>query len=144
MTVEAIAAVLGGTKIIKSAPKTTADLVVLTRKGLPATTLSELAGDLKVDRKALGRVLGIPERTWMRRTASGGRLTVAESDRTLRFARVIAFAIDVLGTAETAYLVASLTASTAKPASKQTFTLALGRCDRCSARVQLNLLRTKV
>jgi putative toxin-antitoxin system antitoxin component (TIGR02293 family) len=102
MTVEAITEVLGGSKVIKAAPKTTADLVALTRKGLPASALSALAGDLNMDRKAIGRVLGIPERTWMRRTASGARLTVAESDRTLRFARVLAFAIDVLGTAENA------------------------------------------
>lgn len=102
MTVEAIAEVLGGVDAIQSAPKTTADLITLTREGLPVKALAALTKELNIDRKSVGRILGIPTRTWMRRTASGARLTAAESDRTLRFARVLAFAVDVLGDAANA------------------------------------------
>ena len=97
MTVEAIAHALGGTKVIKARPKTATDLVALTRRGLPAEVLASLVQDLKIDRKAVARVIGIPERTWIRRATTGTRLTPMESDRAVRFARVLALTIDTLG-----------------------------------------------
>ena len=97
MTVEAITEALGGAKVIKARPKTANDLVALTRRGLPAGVLASMVQELKIDRKEVARVVGIPERTWIRRTTSGARLTAAESDRTVRFARVLALTIDTLG-----------------------------------------------
>jgi putative toxin-antitoxin system antitoxin component (TIGR02293 family) len=97
MTVAAIAEVLGGSKAIKADVRTAADLVELTRQGIPAGVLPAMVKELSMDRKMVARVVGIPERTWIRRTSSGSRLTPAESDRTIRFARILALAVDTLG-----------------------------------------------
>jgi putative toxin-antitoxin system antitoxin component (TIGR02293 family) len=97
MTVESIAEVMGGHRAIKVRIKTASDLVALTRQGLPAGVLPAMVKDLAMDRKMVARAVGIPERTWIRRTSAGGRLTPTESDRTVRFARVLALAVDTLG-----------------------------------------------
>jgi putative toxin-antitoxin system antitoxin component (TIGR02293 family) len=97
MTVEAIAEALGGQKMIKAKIRTSADLVELTRQGIPAEVLPAMVKDLAMDRKMVARAIGIPERTWIRRMTAGARLTPTESDRTIRFARILALAVDTLG-----------------------------------------------
>jgi putative toxin-antitoxin system antitoxin component (TIGR02293 family) len=97
MTVEAIAEVLGGTKILRKKIGTASELVELTRKGLPAGILPAMAVELSMDRAAVAKVAGISGRTLSRRIASHSLLSAEESDRMVRLARVLAFANDTLG-----------------------------------------------
>jgi putative toxin-antitoxin system antitoxin component (TIGR02293 family) len=97
MTVAAITEVLGGRKIFKRKVEFDADLTTLTRAGLPVQALTALAAELMIERSALAKVVGISERTLSRRLASQSRLSVEESDRTMRVARVVAHTFDVFG-----------------------------------------------
>jgi len=97
MKAEAIAEILGGRKVFGKAVKRTDDLARLVRCGLPASTVTVLAGRLDVGNAALSRKLGIARRTLTRRLSRGARLTAAESDRTARLARVYANAIEMIG-----------------------------------------------
>ena len=97
MTVEAIAQVLGGRKMIKRKLDTAADLVDFTRGGLPAEILPVIAEGLSMDRRKVAQILGIPVRTLSRRLSSHARLSAVESDRTVRLARILAFANETLG-----------------------------------------------
>jgi putative toxin-antitoxin system antitoxin component (TIGR02293 family) len=98
----AIAEVLGGRKIFGKAVKTPADLAALVRRGLPAGSLEALAVKLAMGNMALSRKLGIPQRTLTRRLSQRSRLTAAESDRTVRLARVYADAVEMIGDREKA------------------------------------------
>ena len=102
MTVAAITAVLGGRKTLKRKVASDTDLRVITREGLPVTTLSTLAEELDVERKTLAKVVGISDRTLSRRLANGSKLSAEESDRTMRVARVLALTKDTLGSSEKA------------------------------------------
>jgi putative toxin-antitoxin system antitoxin component (TIGR02293 family) len=94
MSVNAIAEVLGGKRILKTDVGSQDDLVRITRKGLPADIVRELANELHIDRQLVATVIGIPVRTLSRRLSSRSRLSASESDRTVRFARVVAQAKD--------------------------------------------------
>ncbi len=102
MTVAAIAAVLGGSRTLKRRVSTDADLHALTREGIPVGTLPVLAGELAVERGRLARMVGVSDRTLSRRLAGEQRLSAEESDRTVRVARLVAYATDVLGTVQKA------------------------------------------
>ena len=95
MTVNAIAEVLGGKKVLKRKISSSDDLVRLTREGLPVDILRELAEELHIDRQVVASLVGIPARTLSRRLSSRSRLSAAESDRSVRFARVVAQAKDI-------------------------------------------------
>jgi len=97
MTAEAIAEVLGGRKLLGKVVKKADDLAELVRKGLPATTLTALAERLEVSNLVLSEKLGIPQRTFSRRLSQRSHLTAAESDRTVRLARVYANAVEMIG-----------------------------------------------
>ncbi len=97
MTAATIATVLGGRKILHREVGTASDLVNLTREGLPAAILPALASELDMDRRAVARVIGIPERTLSRRLSSHARFSAGESDRIVRLARVLALANETLG-----------------------------------------------
>ena len=102
MTAAAITDVLGGRKVFKGASVAGKNLSELTREGLPASALTQLAEKLGVDRKRIAAILSISERTLSRRLAAGQRLTAEESDRTMRLARVVSQAVSTLGTLEKA------------------------------------------
>jgi len=102
METEAIAEVLGGRKVLGKAIKKPDDLARLVRKGLPASSVTALAEKLDVGNTVLSRKLGIPRRTLTRRLSQGSRLTAAESDRTVRVARVYANAVEMIGDEEKA------------------------------------------
>jgi putative toxin-antitoxin system antitoxin component (TIGR02293 family) len=104
MTVAAITAVLGGFPTLKRQIDYDVELTSLIREGLPVEALTLLARELSIDRRTLGKVVGISERTLNRRVSAAQRLSVEESDRTVRLARVVALAKDTLGTAEKASL----------------------------------------
>jgi putative toxin-antitoxin system antitoxin component (TIGR02293 family) len=97
MTIAEIVEALGGSKTFKKPIRKTDDLVAKVRKGLPASTVIKLAGLLGMHRSEVARQLNIPARTLSRRLATKSRLTHDESDRTLRMAKVIALAKEVLG-----------------------------------------------
>lgn len=97
METEAIAEVLGGRKVLRKSVKKPYDLAQLVREGLPATSITVLAEKLDLGNTALSRKLGIPLRTLTRRLSHGSRLTAAESDRTVRLARVYANAVEMIG-----------------------------------------------
>jgi len=102
METEAIAAVLGGRKVLGKAIKKPDELARLVRKGLPAGSVAALAEKLDVGNAVLSRKLGIPQRTLTRRLSQHSRLTAAESDRTVRIARVYANAVEMIGDEEKA------------------------------------------
>lgn len=97
METDAIAKVLGGRKVLGKAVKKADDLAQLVRKGLPASSVTALAEKLDMSNNVLSRKLGIPQRTLTRRLSQRSRLTAAESDRTVRFARVYASAVEMIG-----------------------------------------------
>ena len=82
--------------------KNALDLTVLIRIGLPVGSVSALAEQLHLGNSVLSRKLGIPQRTLTRRLAGASLLTPAESDRTVRMARVYAHAIEMIGDKEKA------------------------------------------
>jgi putative toxin-antitoxin system antitoxin component (TIGR02293 family) len=102
MTAARIAAVLGGRRILGKAVKKPDDLADLVRRGLPANSVKELAERLDLGTTILSQKLGIPQRTLTRRLSQRSRLTAAESDRTVRLARVYASAVEMIGEEEKA------------------------------------------
>ena len=102
METQAIADILGGKKILGKAVKKASDLTGLIRAGLPVGSVSALAEQLHLGNNVLSLKLGIPQRTLTRRLSSASLLTPAESDRTVRVARLYAHAIEMLGDKEKA------------------------------------------
>lgn len=102
MSIAEIVAVLGGSKTFRRRVRTSDDLAQQVRSGLPASTIDLLAGTLSLHRTQVAERLSIPARTLSRRLATHSRLTHEESDRTLRMARVVALARDILGSDEKA------------------------------------------
>jgi putative toxin-antitoxin system antitoxin component (TIGR02293 family) len=97
MSIAEIVAVLGGKQTFKRQIRKADELVKQVRAGLPASTVTLLADTLNLHRSQVAERLNIPSRTLSRRLASKSRLTHDESDRTLRMARVVALANEVLG-----------------------------------------------
>jgi putative toxin-antitoxin system antitoxin component (TIGR02293 family) len=97
-----ISQVLGGRKVLGKTLKKPDDLARLVRSGLPAGSVSVMAGKLKIGSSVLSRKLGIPQRTLTRRLSQASHLTPAESDRIVRMARVLAHAIEMIGGEEPA------------------------------------------
>lgn len=102
METHAIAEILGGRKVLGKAIRNPDDLAHLVRTGLPAGSVSALAGRLHLANSALSKKLGIPQRTLTRRLSNSSLLTPAESDRTVRMARVYATAVEMIGDEEKA------------------------------------------
>jgi putative toxin-antitoxin system antitoxin component (TIGR02293 family) len=102
MGIAEIVQVLGGSKTFRRPIHTTDELAEQIRSGLPASTITLLAAKLSLQRIHVAERLSIPRRTLSRRLASKSRLTHEESDRTLRMARVVALATEVLGSEEKA------------------------------------------
>ena len=102
MEAEAIAEVLGGRKVLGKAVKKPDDLAQLVRRGLPVGSVTALAEKLHLGSTVLSRKLGIPQRTLTRRLSQASQLTPAESDRTVRMARVYANAVEMIGDQEKA------------------------------------------
>jgi putative toxin-antitoxin system antitoxin component (TIGR02293 family) len=102
METQAIAEVLGGRRVLGRAVKKPDDLAELVRNGLPPGSVAALAGKLRIASSVLSRKLGIPQRTLTRRVSQAAHLTPAESDRTVRMARVFASAVELIGDEEKA------------------------------------------
>ena len=80
---------------------TTPGLIQAVQAGLPVCELRDLQVSLNVSMGKLGTMLGISRATLHRRKA-GGRLGPAESDRVVRFARLMGKAVEVMESAENA------------------------------------------
>jgi putative toxin-antitoxin system antitoxin component (TIGR02293 family) len=102
MSVEAIVSVLAPPGTGRLRASSTPDLIALTRRGMPASILTQLAATLGVDRKEVAKLLHISERTLSRRMRENATLTAHESDRAVRLARILAFAGDMIGNPEKA------------------------------------------
>lgn len=102
METEVIVEVLGGRKVLGKAVRNPDDLANIVRKGLPAKSITALAEKLHIGNNVLSRKLGIPQRTLTRRLSQSSPLTPAESDRTVRMARVYANAVEMIGDREKA------------------------------------------
>jgi putative toxin-antitoxin system antitoxin component (TIGR02293 family) len=102
MSIAEIVEVLGGKRTFMRPPRRADDLVEQVRAGLPASTVTMLADVLSLHRTEVAKRLNIPPRTLSRRLAMKSRLTHDESDRTMRMARVVALANEILGTEEKA------------------------------------------
>ena len=97
MSIADIVAVLGGARIFAHPIQKSDEMVAQVRAGLPAATITMLADSLSLKRDQVAKRLNIPPRTLSRRLATKSRLTHDESDRTLRMARIVALANEVLG-----------------------------------------------
>ncbi len=102
METEMIAEVLGGRKVLGKVIKKPDDLARMVHAGLPAASVTAVAKKLDISNALLSRKLGIPRRTLSRRLSRRAKLTVAESDRTVRLARVYANAVEMIGIEEKA------------------------------------------
>jgi putative toxin-antitoxin system antitoxin component (TIGR02293 family) len=102
METAAIAEVLGGRKVLGKIIRKPDDLARLVREGLPASMVTALAQRLRIGNSVLSGKLGIPQRTLTRRLSQRSLLTPAESDRTVRVARVYANAVEMIGDPEKA------------------------------------------
>jgi putative toxin-antitoxin system antitoxin component (TIGR02293 family) len=78
-----------------------ATLIEVVQVGLPVHELDDLQLSLEVPMEKLGLMLGISKATLHRRKASG-RLDSAESDRVVRYARLLGKAIEVMESKENA------------------------------------------
>ena len=102
METDAIVKILGGRRVFGKTITKPNELAQLVRAGLPATSVMALAQNLHIGNSALLRKLRIPQRTLTRRLNQGSLLTSAESDRTVRMARVYANAVEMIGDQEKA------------------------------------------
>ena len=84
-----------------SADFTPSRLIEVLRVGLPMQELNDLQASLDVPMDKLFPILGISKATFHRRKAEG-RLDQAESDRVVRFAKLMGKAIEVMESEENA------------------------------------------
>lgn len=82
--------------------ETPRQVIETVRKGFPTARLNKAAQALSVERAVLLGILGLSERTLLRKQHSAGRLSPAASDRLARLERIFALATDVLGDEEKA------------------------------------------
>ena len=101
MSVEAIAAALGGRKVLRADVHSEFDLAAVAMEGLAAEAASKILESGLLKPEELYELV-IPRRTFDRRLETHQPLTVVEADRLLRAARVIVRAIDALGSVEKA------------------------------------------
>jgi len=97
METEAIAEISGGRKVLGKAIKNPGDLADLVRAGLPAGSVSALAGRLNLGNGVLSRKLGIPQRTLTRRLSHGSLADGRRIGSYRRIARVCAIAVEMIG-----------------------------------------------
>ncbi len=87
--------------VVKNGSRTPNELVKVVQEGLPFDELESLREELALPLDQLGEKLGIPRATLHRRKAAG-RLAPDESDRVIRFARILRQAEMVFGTVDRA------------------------------------------
>jgi putative toxin-antitoxin system antitoxin component (TIGR02293 family) len=98
---ERLVKALGGPSILKRQVRSISDLDGLVLQGLPFQSLERLMESFHLGRGDIETLLLIPPRTLARRKTAR-RMTVGESDRLIRLARVATYAAEILGTEEKA------------------------------------------
>ena len=101
MSVDAVAAALGGPEVLQTDVHSEFDLATVAMKGLAAEAAARIVENGLLKAEELYELV-IPRRTFDRRLEAHQPLTVVESDRLLRAARVIVRAIEALGSGEKA------------------------------------------
>ena len=96
MTAAAVAARLGGRRVLKRDVRSELDLAALVREGFPAAALEFLLARGWLAATDLYRLVGSP-RTLQRKRTKHATLSPEESDRLARVARLIARAEEALG-----------------------------------------------
>lgn len=79
-----------------------AKLIPLLETGLPFRELQDLQASLDISSDCLSRMLGISKATFHRSKGAASRLSPAVSDRVIRYARLMGFAVKVFGDLEDA------------------------------------------
>lgn len=95
-----VAALLGGTRVLSHSLTSPLDAHELLLRGLPASALDHLVGQLVVIGKtdSLEKAVGMSLRTWQRRKDTPSRpLSREQSGRAWKFAEILAKATDILG-----------------------------------------------
>lgn len=90
-TVEAL---LGGRAVLGARPRSPLDWVEVVRRGIPAAAVGSLTSKLGLTQAELAGILGISERTLVRRKKEG-TLSSEESGKVVRLARVVERATEV-------------------------------------------------
>lgn len=105
VSVRAVAERLGGMRVLGRELRSDSDLIDAVRAGLPVAALEALldelgsaAGQQAVIYRAVGSA-----RTLQRKRAARGRLSIDESDRLARLARIVVRAEEALGDRENAH-----------------------------------------
>src|SRR5947207_578720 len=99
---EQAARLLGGRRVLGKVPRTAVAAVELVREGMPYRSLTSLRSKLHATLDELSQALDLPKRTLERRASQRARLSVGESERLFRLARVVARAEDVFDDLEKA------------------------------------------
>lgn len=94
MTVQQIAASLGGEKALLHKIKNTIDFDQIIRQGIPWNAGKHIKQILGLKDDQFAYFLGMSVRTMMRRK-SGRRMSPVESDRLFRLAKIYTFAVEV-------------------------------------------------
>lgn len=104
MTAAMVAERLGGERVLRRAVASDLDLAAAVRAGLPAAALEHVLAELARADVTQGEVYGVVgnARTLQRRRTARQALSVEESDRLARLARLLARAEEALGGRERA------------------------------------------
>lgn len=97
----AVAKVLGGEKTLGKKVSSQQDLIRAVQQGLRVSAIEAVSLELDAPRSEVLPTLHIARRTMERRKKTG-RLLPAESERVYRLAKILAFAVSVLGSKEKA------------------------------------------
>jgi len=95
--VDRMVELLGGKRRLGALPKAEFDFIPILRKGLPYRAVEAALVALDIPTSDVVRILHIPLRTLARRRQAARTLSTMESERFLRFIRVLARAQEVLG-----------------------------------------------
>jgi len=87
---------------LKRSLRTTLELMPVIRRGLSPSALEHVGKELEMSAQATAESLGLATRTIARRLKDRTPLSIEESERVVRLARVLARATEVLGTREKA------------------------------------------
>jgi putative toxin-antitoxin system antitoxin component (TIGR02293 family) len=101
MSAASVAAALGGAKVLKKDVHSEFDLAAVAMAGLAAEAARQIVENGLLQPEELYQLV-IPRRTFDRRLEEDQPLTVVESDRLLRAARVVVRAVEALGSADKA------------------------------------------
>lgn len=87
---------LGGSRVLKTAPRSSAEWHALIDEGVPFHALEAVKNALALTDSEIARLVGVSTKTFTRLRAKQGRLDPVASDRLYRVARILTLAIDVL------------------------------------------------